>query len=172
MVHAAPVGGLAEPPLEALGGQVERLVEVLGAGLAAHDRPAGAAGDLDVLAAAVLARIALVLQLDVRPDDLVVVAFQLGELLTDVCSVMIRDHDVAPADDDLHPAGDRAGVGAVGTRVETLRIGCLWDCFRTYGHATSTHLAWNGRDELGGRATPSRIRSLLTLDPRAGTCQV
>ena len=156
-MHPATVGRLADPPFEPLGGEVERLVEVLRARLAAYHRPAGATGDLDVLAAAVLARVGLVLQFHVGPDDLVVVPLQLGELLADVLSVVIRNHDVAPANDDLHPAGDQAGVRAVRTRVETRRIGWLWECFRTYGHVTSTHIAWNGRDELGGRATPSRI---------------
>ena len=70
VVHAAPVGGLPEAALEPLGRDVERLVEVLGAGLAAHHRAAGAAGDLDVLAAPVLPWVAFVLQFDVGADDL------------------------------------------------------------------------------------------------------
>src|SRR4051794_32218748 len=96
-------GGLPGAPVQALGSQIEGLVEVLGAGLAANDGPAGTAGDLDVLAAPVLSGISLVLELDIRADDLLVVTLDLGQLLGHMLSVVVRDHHVAPSDDDFHP---------------------------------------------------------------------
>src|SRR6185312_9217358 len=101
VVDAAPVGGLPEAPLEPVGREVEGLVEVLGARFAADHRAAGPAGDLDVLAAAVLSWVLLVMEFDVGPNDLAVVAFEFAQLLRDVLPVVIRHHDVAASDDDL-----------------------------------------------------------------------
>jgi hypothetical protein len=104
VVHAAAVGSLPEPALEALGSKVEGLVEILCAGLGADDRAACAAGDFDVLAAAVLAWILLVLEFDVSANDLVVVSLQFPELLSDVLPVMVGHNHVAPTNHDFHPA--------------------------------------------------------------------
>ena len=102
MVDAAAVSGLPEPPLEAVGRDVEGLVEVFGARLAADHGAARAAGDLDMLTAAGLPGVLLVMQFDVSANDLLVVAFDLGEFVGDVCAVVIRHDDVATPDDDLH----------------------------------------------------------------------
>ena len=103
-MHSTPIGGLTESPFELVGGNIERLVEVLGTSLAAHDRAAGTAGDLDVLAAAVLPPVAFVMQFDVCADDLLVISLDLAELLRDVKPEMVRDLDVAPVHHNLHGA--------------------------------------------------------------------
>ena len=121
-MDAAAVGRLPEPALEPVGRDVEGLVEVLGAGLAAHHRTAGTAGDLDVLAAAVLPRVLLVLEFDVGSDDLVVVTFQLRQFLGDVLPVVIGNGDVAASDDDLHVA-TRDSFHATSTMLGTRRSG-------------------------------------------------
>jgi len=49
-----------------------------------------------------LARIALVKQLDVDADELVVVALDLRQLVSDMLPVVIGHLDVAALDDDVH----------------------------------------------------------------------
>jgi hypothetical protein len=101
-VHPATVCRLAETPFELVAGGVERFVEVLGTRLAAYYWSPCAAGDFDVLTAAVLTPIALVMELYVGSDDLLVEAFDLAELLADVQSEMLWDLDVAPVYHDVH----------------------------------------------------------------------
>ena len=59
-------------------------------------------GDLDSLAVLHLPAVPLVEQLDLEPDDLVVVPLQPLDLLGDVHPEMLRDLDVPAGDDDLH----------------------------------------------------------------------
>ncbi len=102
MVDATAIGRVPESPLEFGQRDVEGLIEVGCARLGAHDRAARAAGDLDVLTAAVLPSVLLVVEFHVGAADLVVVPLDLGEFVADVLSEMIGDFDVASADYDFH----------------------------------------------------------------------
>ena len=81
---------------------VQGAVEVGGAGLRADHRATRVARDLDALAVIGLSRIALVKQLDVDADELVVVTLDLRQLVGDMLPVMIGHLDVAALDDDVH----------------------------------------------------------------------
>jgi hypothetical protein len=101
-VHSTTVGCLTQPALHLLSRNVERPVEVRGAGLASDDWSTGSARYLDMLAAVVLAPIGLVVQFDVSPDDLVVIPFDPEELVGDVLPEVGGHLDVAPANDNIH----------------------------------------------------------------------
>src|SRR4051812_2500708 len=105
-MDAPSISGVPEPALQPLSREIQRLVEVLGAGLATHHRPAGPTSDLDVLTAAVLPWVLLVLEFDVGADYLAVVAFKLREFVGHVLPIMIGDYYVAAPDDDFHLAHD------------------------------------------------------------------
>ncbi|UQX87525.1 hypothetical protein M6D93_14615 [Jatrophihabitans telluris] len=102
MVHTAPIRCLAELALQAVDRAVEGLVEIGCAGLSAHDRPAGPAGDLDALANLGLPWILLVQELYIGSQYPIVVPFDAGKFLGDMLTVMIRDLDITAPDDDLH----------------------------------------------------------------------
>jgi hypothetical protein len=74
----------------------------VGAGLGADDRAARFAGDLDVLARTGLAWIAFVLEFDVDPDHLVVIAFDPAQLLRDKLPIMLWNLDVSAPHDNVH----------------------------------------------------------------------
>jgi len=101
-VHAPPVRGAAQAVVQLGGGEVEGGVEVAGGGLGPDDGPPAHAGDLDMLAVLGLSRVALVEELDVDALDLLVVAFHLLQLVSDVHPVVIGYLDVATLDDDVH----------------------------------------------------------------------
>ena len=70
--------------------------------LGPHHGSAGETGDLYALTVVGLARVALVEQLDVEANELVVVPLDLVELLGDVHSVVVGHLDVTTLDDDVH----------------------------------------------------------------------
>jgi hypothetical protein len=101
-VHPPPVRGPAQPGVELVDRLVQGAVEVARTRLGADHRTAGDAGDLDALAVVRLAGIALVLQFDAHLDELLIVAFDLLELLRYVHSIMVGYLDVATLDDNVH----------------------------------------------------------------------
>src|SRR5262249_45493236 len=138
------VRGLPEGALEPIACRVERLVEVLGAGFAAYHGPASTAGDLDVLAAAVLPPVAFVMQLHVGTDDLLVVPFDLPELLGDVYPEMLWDLDVAPVHHHVH-APSTVGLSVQPHRA---RQASSVDHARSEGSPTRSghaHASWESR---------------------------
>ena len=104
MVHAAAVGRAAEAVVELGGGHVEGRVEVGAVGLGAHDGALSAEGDLHALAVGGLARVLLVEELHVHPQDLelAVETVYLTDLVLDVLAVVLGDFDVTTTDHDLH----------------------------------------------------------------------
>jgi hypothetical protein len=104
VVHAAAVGRAAQAVVELGGGHVERRVEVGAVGLGPDDGTLSAEGDLHALAVGRLARVLLVEELHVHPQDLqlAVEAVDLTDLVLDVLAVVLGDFDVTTTDDDLH----------------------------------------------------------------------
>src|SRR5215470_9726254 len=148
----AAVRRLPEAAFEPIACRVERLVEVLGAGFAAYHRPASTAGDLDVLAAAVLPPVAFVMQLHVGTDDLLVVPFDLPELLGDVYPEMLWDLDVAPVHHHVH-APSTVGLSVQPHRA---RQASSVDHARSEGSPTRSghaHASWESPDVPDGCST-------------------
>ena len=111
---AAPVVGAPHSGLELGDRRVQRGVEVLRARLGPRDGSAAPTSDLDTLAVLQLAAVALMKQLHLQPDDLVVVALQPLDLLGDVHPEMLGDLDVPAGHDNLHSDSSLshgAGIG-------------------------------------------------------------
>ena len=102
VVDPAAVGGAAHLRGHLVEGQVERGHLVLGGGLGPDHRSLGERGQLDAYGAVVLARVALVLDLDLDPDDPVVVLLEPGELLLDVTAEPVRQLAVTTRDHNFH----------------------------------------------------------------------
>ena len=102
--HPAAVGRAAQAVVELGRGHVEGRVEVGAVGFGAHDRALSAERDLDALAVGRLARVLLVEELHVDPQDLqlAVEAVDLVDLVLDVLAVMLWDFDITTTDHDLH----------------------------------------------------------------------
>ena len=83
-VHALAVGGPAHLGGHLVQGQVQGGHLVLGGGLGPDHRALGERGQLDADGSVGLAGVALLLDLDLDPDDAMVVLLQSGELLLDV----------------------------------------------------------------------------------------
>ena len=83
-------------------GDVESAVKIPGTGFGPHDRSTRHARDLYPLATVRLARVALVRQLDVDPDDLVVVPFNFLKFVGNVHSVMRGHLNISALDDNVH----------------------------------------------------------------------
>jgi hypothetical protein len=101
-VDTTAVGGATQPAVELVDGAVEGGVEVLGTGLGPDHRSSRHNGDLDTLAPVGLARVALVEQLHISPDQFLVVSFDLAQLVGDVFPVVIGNLYVAALDDNVH----------------------------------------------------------------------
>ena len=84
VVDAAPVGGPAHLRGHLVQGEVERAHLVLGGGLGPDHRALGERRELHLDRPVVLSGVALALDLDLHPDDPMVVLLEPGELLLDV----------------------------------------------------------------------------------------
>ena len=84
VVDTAPVGGPPHLRGHLVQREVERRHLVGGAGLGPDHRSLGERRELDAYGAVVLARIAFVLDLDLNPDDPVVVLLEPSELVLHV----------------------------------------------------------------------------------------
>jgi hypothetical protein len=101
-VHPAPVRGTPQPAVELGYREVQGCVEVLGARLGPDDRASRDDGDLHALALVRLARVALVEQLHISTHQLLVVPFNLAQLVGDVSPIVIGNLHVAALDDNVH----------------------------------------------------------------------
>jgi hypothetical protein len=102
VVNPPAVGRPPETGIELVGRLLQSGVEVGRACLRADDRASRDTGDLDPLATVGLARVALVQQLDIDFDDLIVVTLDPSQLIGDVHPEMVRYLDIAALDDDVH----------------------------------------------------------------------
>jgi hypothetical protein len=101
-VHPAAVRGAAEAGVEFAERTIECGVKIFGTCLGPDDRPSGGDGDLDTLAAVRLARITLVEELHVDPDQFLVVPFDLAQLVGDMFPIVSGNLYVAALDDNVH----------------------------------------------------------------------
>ena len=101
VVDAPPVGGAAHLRGHLVEGEVERGHLVGGARLGPDHGPLRERGQLEPYGAVALARVALVLDLDLHPDDPVVVLLEPGQLLLDVTAKPIRQLAVSTRDRQL-----------------------------------------------------------------------
>jgi hypothetical protein len=96
------VGGPAQSGIQPGDRYVERRVKVACACLGAYDRAARYAGDLYALAVVGLTRVAFMEQLDIDADDLLVIPLDLGKLVGDVLTVVVRNFDITTLDNNVH----------------------------------------------------------------------
>src|SRR5690606_18370680 len=99
---SAPLRGAAQPAVQLRDRLVERRGELAGTCLRPDHGSAREAGDLHALAVVRLTGVGLVPQLDLDPDDLLVVPVSLGELLLDLPPEVVGHLEVAALDDDVH----------------------------------------------------------------------
>jgi hypothetical protein len=109
-VHPAPVGGATHLRGHLVDREVERAHLVIGGRLGADHRALGEGGQLDVHGFVVLARVGFAVDLDVHPDDPVIVFLQLRQLLTHVLPEPVRDLAVTTGDHNFHPEPPVANV--------------------------------------------------------------
>jgi hypothetical protein len=101
-VDASAIGGAPQPCVKLADRAVEGGVEVLRTGLGADHGASSHDGDLDTLAVVDLPGIAFVEQLNVGPDQLLVVAFDLAQFVGDMFPIVIGNLYVAALDDNVH----------------------------------------------------------------------
>ena len=101
-VDSAAVGGAAHLRGHLVDGEVEGAHLVLGRGLGPDHRPLGERSQLHLHGAVVLSRVAFVLDLDLHPDDPVIVLLESGQLLGDVAAKPLRQLAVPTRDDNFH----------------------------------------------------------------------